>query len=140
MTTIQMAFKIWTICYPNNFPPLQIGTSPVFKTPLYLLQHDFGIFGPIQGCARAAASLLRPWFICILLCFTGQLDSGIYKVHDEIHVALFPQYLNNIKLGLYNYLNKQINRWHPKYIFYGLVVLKIKHLRIHFENMCTVGI
>ena len=37
-----------------------------------------------------------------------------HKVKRALHVTLHPRYLNNLELGLLDYFNKQINRWHPK--------------------------
>ena len=37
-----------------------------------------------------------------------------HKVRQALHVTLHPRYLNNLELGLLDYFNKQINRWHPK--------------------------
>jgi len=37
-----------------------------------------------------------------------------HKIRQALHVTLHPRYLNNLELGLLDYFNKQINRWHPK--------------------------
>ena len=54
-----------------------------------------------------------------------------HKVRQALHVTLHPRYLNNLELGLLDYFNKQINRWHPKLngilANYGKLKLKSPH-------------
>ena len=69
--------------------------------PLYVSMVSHAVV--VVGC------VVRPSF-----SFPGKLDSGIAKVCEEVHVALAPFYLYNIQFGIFSYLNKQINRWHPK--------------------------
>ena len=62
---------------------------------------------------------------------TNQPFACFHKVRKALHVTLHPRYLNNLELGLLDYFNKQINRWHPKLngilANYGKLKLKSPH-------------
>ena len=44
----------------------------------------------------------------------GEPDSGIFKVRDQVHLALHPRYLGDITLGIVNHFNNQINVYQQK--------------------------
>lgn len=44
----------------------------------------------------------------------GEADSGIYKIREEVHVALHPRFSSDLRVGLLNYFNSQINKWHKE--------------------------
>ena len=46
--------------------------------------------------------------------FKGEADSGIYKIREEVHVALHPRFSSDLRVGLLNYFNSQINKWHKE--------------------------
>ena len=62
---------------------------------------------------------------------TVQPYTCFHKVRQALHVTLHPRYLNSLELGLLDYFNKQINRWHPKLngilANYGKLQLKTPH-------------
>ena len=62
---------------------------------------------------------------------TNQPFACFHKVRKALHVTLHPRYLNNLELGLLDYFNKQINKWHPKLngilANYGKLKLKSPH-------------